>query len=116
VSPNWPRFMATYDRDSLRVAKSQLFLPAIARNSSRMARCAGVIVSPERMASIPSLIPRNAPSMATSSLGFHRNRILDSCLPTIRLLKLIVMPLIDKVSVICVKMNSSLIWVPPDLA
>ena len=51
----------------------------------------GVILSLDRMASIPSLIPGNDPSMATPSLGFHMNRTLDSCLPTIRFLKLIVM-------------------------
>ena len=80
----------SHNSDSLSVAKSQLFLPAIARNSSRIARCAGVIPSLARMASIPSLIPRNAPSMATPFPGFHMNRTLDSCLPTIRFLKSIV--------------------------
>jgi hypothetical protein len=80
----------SHNSDSLSVAKSQLFLPAIARNSSRIARCAGVIPSLARMASIPSLIPRNAPSTATPFPGFHMNRTLDSCVPTIRFLKSIV--------------------------
>ena len=80
----------SHNSDSLSVAKSQLFLPAIARNSSRIARCAGVIPSLARMASIPSLIPRNAPSTATPFPRFHMNRTLDSCLPTVRFLKSIV--------------------------
>ena len=56
-----------YDRDFLRVAKSQLFFPAIARNSSRMVCCSGVTPSLARITWIPSLIPKNAPRMAAPS-------------------------------------------------
>ena len=94
-SADWSSFAAMFASDcahphppivcwrlsSLSVAKSQLFLAAIARNSLRIARCSGMIPSLARMASIPSLIPRNAPSMATPFPGFNMNRTLVRFVP-----------------------------------
>ena len=90
------------ESDFLRAAKSQSLLSATARSSSRMARCAAVIPSLARIVSIPSLIPRNAPSITPFS-GSHMKRTLDSCLPRIRFLKSMV---------ICARRGSSYSFKP----
>jgi hypothetical protein len=82
--------LLNHKNDSLSVAKSQFFLPANVRRSSRVARCAGVISCLARIFSIPSLIPRNAPSTATPFSEFQPNTTLPSCLPIIRFLKSII--------------------------
>jgi hypothetical protein len=67
--------------------KSQSLAPAIARSSSKMARWAELVPSLARIASMPSLIPRNEPRTAAPFSALHIKRTFDSCRPRTRLLK-----------------------------